>query len=134
MRIIKALGLTLYVSICATLLCLMLSPRAKADEWNKKTIVTFQVPVEIPGETLPSGTYVFQLLNSPSDRHIVQIWNADETHLIATILANPEYRLEPAQETILHFDERPGDSPMALESWFYPGDTIGQQFVYPDWE
>jgi hypothetical protein len=132
MRIINGLGLTLCVSICAVLLCLMLSPRAKADEWNKKTIVTFQVPVEIPGETLPSGTYVFQLLNSPSDRHIVQIWNADETRLIATILANPEFRFEPAQETILNFDERPGDSPMALASWFYPGDTIGQQFVYPD--
>jgi hypothetical protein len=134
MRTIKTLGLSFCVSISAMLLCAMLSPRAKADEWNKKSIVTFHAPVEIPGKALPAGTYVFKLLNSPSDRHIVQIWNEDETHLIATVMANPEYRFEPAQETILNFDERPGDSPMALASWFYPGDTIGQQFVYPDWD
>jgi hypothetical protein len=40
----------------------------KADEWNKKTIVTFDQDVEIPGWVLPAGTYVFKLLNSGSSR------------------------------------------------------------------
>ena len=53
----------------------------RADEWNKKTVVTFTEPVQIPGAVLPAGTYVFKLMDSASDRNIVQIFNADETHL-----------------------------------------------------
>jgi hypothetical protein len=61
----------------------------------------------------------------------VQIWNRDETQILATILAIPNYRLDPPDGTIFEFDERPGDTPMALHSWFYPGDNTGQEFVYP---
>jgi len=66
-----------------------------------------------------------------SYRHIVQIWNEDGTQLITTILAIPNYRLEPTEETVIKFHERPGDSPDALRAWFYPGDNFGQEFVYP---
>ena len=59
-----------------------LAPPARADQWNKKTIVTFNQPMEVPGNmTLPAGKYVFKLLDSNAFRHIVQIWNEDETHL-----------------------------------------------------
>ncbi|HYL62830.1 MAG TPA: hypothetical protein VE077_09425 [Candidatus Methylomirabilis sp.] len=67
---------TLLLSACGLLLGAMLSPSARADEWNKKTVVTFNEPVEVPGHALPAGTYVFTLADS-TDRHIVQIWNAD---------------------------------------------------------
>jgi hypothetical protein len=104
---------------------------ARADEWNNKTIVTFSQPVELPGVVLPSGTYVFKLLNSLSNRHIVQVFNADETKILTTILAIPNYRLTPSGETVLRFDERPKEQPEALRAWFYPGDNFGQEFVYP---
>jgi len=87
--------------------------------------------VEVPGRVLPAGTYTFQLLDSPSDRHIVQIFNADGSQIIATILAINNYRLEPTGDTVMKFNERPGDSPEALRAWFYPGDNFGQEFVYP---
>jgi LPXTG-motif cell wall-anchored protein len=87
--------------------------------------------VEVPGKILPAGTYTFQLLDSPSDRHIVQIFNADGSHIIATILAINDYRLQPTGDTVMKFSERPGDSPEALRAWFYPGDNFGQEFVYP---
>jgi len=87
--------------------------------------------VEVPGKILPAGTYTFQLLDSPSDRHIVQIFNADGSQIIATILAINNYRLEPTGDTVMKFNERPGDSPEALRAWFYPGDNFGQEFVYP---
>jgi LPXTG-motif cell wall-anchored protein len=106
-------------------------PSARADEWNKKTVVTFSQAVEVPGKILPAGTYTFQLLDSPSDRHIVQIFNADGSHIIATILAINNYRLQPTGDTVMKFSERPGDSPEALRAWFYPGDNFGQEFVYP---
>jgi LPXTG-motif cell wall-anchored protein len=87
--------------------------------------------VEVPGKILPAGTYTFQLLDSLSDRHIVQIFNADGSQIITTILAINNYRLEPTGETVMKFSERPGDSPEALRAWFYPGDNFGQEFVYP---
>jgi hypothetical protein len=104
---------------------------ARADTWDKKTVVTFNQAVEVPGKVLPAGTYTFQLLDSPSDRHIVQIFTADGSHIIATILAINNYRLEPTGDTVMKFSERPGDSPDALRAWFYPGDNFGQEFVYP---
>lgn len=109
----------------------LMAVRATADEWDKKTTVTFSAPVEVPGKVLPAGTYVIKLLNSPSDRHIVQIYDADEKKLYATILAVPDYRLKPADKPVLRFEERPAGQPEALEAFFYPGDNFGQQFVYP---
>src|ERR1051325_6190829 len=106
-------------------------PSARADEWNKKTIVTFSQAVEVPGKVLPAATYMFRLLDSPSDRHIVQIFNEDGSQIIATILAINNYRLQPTGETVMKFSERAGDSPEALRAWFYPGDNFGQEFVYP---
>jgi len=104
---------------------------AHADDWNKKTVVTFDQAVEVPGTTLPAGTYTFQLMDSASDRHIVEVFNADGSHLITTILAINDYRLVPTGKTVMKFSERPADSPDALRAWFYPGDNFGQEFVYP---
>jgi thiol:disulfide interchange protein len=115
----------------ATLLSAPVLPSAHADTSNKKTIITFSQDVEIPGKILPAGTYTFRLLDSPADRHIVQIYDADGTHLITTVLAINDYRLKPTGETVIKFNERPGDSPEALRAWFYPGDNFGQEFVYP---
>jgi hypothetical protein len=112
------------------LLCAAFTPRTKADIWNHKTIVTFGDSVEIPGQILPAGTYVFKLMDSQSDRHIVQIWTGDEQELIATVHSIPNQRMRPAGDTMFTFDERPSDSPQALRTWFYPGATIGEEFVY----
>jgi hypothetical protein len=106
-------------------------PLAHADEWDKTTKITFSEPVQVPGRVLPAGTYIFKLFDSQSNRHIVQIFNEDHSQLITTIMAIPNQRLEPAGKTILKYDERPADQPMALAAWFYPGDNMGQEFVYP---
>ena len=106
-------------------------PAAKADQWDKLTVMTFSEPVEIPGQTLPAGTYVFRLLDSQSERCVVQIFTQDQRHLITTIIAVPDYRLEPIRNTDVNLEEREAGSPEALHSWFYAGDNWGLQFVYP---
>lgn len=107
-----------------------LAPVAKADEWDKQTVLTFNEPVEVPGTVLPAGTYVFRLADSPSDRNVVQVFTQDQRQLLATILAIPAYRDEPTGNTVVTFDERPSGSPEALHKWFYPGDNYGVEFVY----
>ena len=94
---------------CLSLVALAVLPSAKADDWNKKTTVTFNAPVEVPGvgaQILPAGTYVFKLLDSPSDRHIVQIFNQAEDHVYTTILAIPDYRMRATGKTVMTFKER----------------------------
>lgn len=123
--------------ILATIFCLSLaamafSPSVKADQWNKETVVTFSQPVELPGGVvLPAGTYVFKLMDSASNRHIVQVLNSDKTRTYATILAIPNYRLRATDKTVMTFGERAGDSPEAIRAWFYPGANWGEEFVYP---
>lgn len=127
MKIVKALICLLAVTLFAAILL----PSARADRYNKKTIVTFSEAVEVPGKILPAGTYTFQLLESPADRHIVEIFNADGSQIIVTTLAINDYRLRPTGQTVMKFNERVGDAPEALRAWFYPGDNFGQDFVYP---
>jgi hypothetical protein len=122
---------------CMALIGAVLAPTIKADDWNRKTVITFSGPVEIPGVhlagwgVLPAGTYVFKILDSQSDRHIVQIFNKDETTIYATILAIPNYRLKATDKTVMTFRERPAGEPEALRAWFYPGRNWGEEFVYP---
>lgn len=107
-----------------------LAPTAQADQWNKRTILMVNEPVQVPTRILSPGKYVMKLLDSQSDRHIVQIFNADETHLLATILALPNYRLQPTGHSRFVFWETPPGQPKALRAWFYPGDNFGQEFTY----
>lgn len=134
--------MTFLKSATASVFCLALmgaafSPAANASEWNRKTKITFSGPVEIPGVhlkgwgVLPAGTYVFKIVDSLSDRHIVQIFNAEETQVYATILAIPNYRLRATDKTVITFRERPAGQPEALRAWFYPGRNWGEEFVYP---
>jgi hypothetical protein len=129
MKLIKGLGTVL----CLAVLCVVIAPKAKADNFNHKTSVTFSQPVEIPGvgqHLLPAGTYVFKLANSYGDRHIVQVFNEDESQVLTTILAVPNYRLKANGKTVITFHETPAGQPEAIKAWFYPGSLWGEHFVY----
>jgi hypothetical protein len=120
-------------AVSVAMLCVLAVPRAAGGDWNKMTVVTFSGPVEVPGagaQVLPAGTYVFRIMDAPSDRHIVQIFNQEETHVFTTILAIPNYRLRVTDKTVITFRERPAGQPEALKAWFYPGRQWGEQFVY----
>jgi hypothetical protein len=108
-----------------------LIPTARASLSDKKTVVTFSGPVEIPGKALPAGTYVFKLLDSQGNRNIVQVFDKDEQRLLATILAVPDYRDTPPEKPTVNFEERPSDTPPAVKALYFPGDTFGLEFVYP---
>lgn len=119
---------------CASLVALAFAFNVEAQTWNKRTIVKFSQTIEVPGvgqQYLPAGTYVFKLVDSISDRDIVQISNENEDHVFATILTIANYRLKPTDETVMTFRERAAGKPQAIRAWFYPGATWGQEFVYP---
>ena len=105
--------------------------RAQADQWDKRTILTVDQPIQVRDTYLPAGRYVLKLLNSSSDRHIVQIFNGDQSHIIDTVMVINNYRLEPTGKSQFTFWETPPGKAKALRAWFYPGDNYGQEFPYP---
>jgi hypothetical protein len=106
-------------------------PKAHADGWDKMTIVTVHEPIIAGNKVLDPGTYVWKLMDSPADRHVVQIYDKNQQHLEETILAIPDYRLQPTGKTQFAFYETPAGVPKAVKAWFYPGDNYGQEFAYP---
>jgi hypothetical protein len=133
MKIFKAVT----ILCCVALMGAALATSARADDYNRKTVITFGGPVEIPAvhlkgwRVLPAGTYVFKIVDSQSDRDIVQIFSEDEKTVYATVLAIPNFRLKVTSKTVVTFRERPAGEPQALRAWFYPGRNWGEEFVYP---
>jgi len=104
---------------------------ARADEFDKKTNITVNETILIPGRTLPPGKYVMKLANVTANRHVVQIFNEKQDELLATILAFNNFQLQQKDKTVLTYWETPAGSPPALRAWFWPGDQYGQEFAYP---
>lgn len=120
----------------ATACCMavfVLTTCAAAQDFNtsERTFLTFSSAVELPGVTLQPGTYLFRLADSQSNRHIIQVLSQDEKQIHATILAVPAERLEVTGENVVTFRETAAGSTPAMRYWYYPGDRIGHEFVYP---
>jgi Protein of unknown function (DUF2911) len=104
---------------------------AHASEANESTKITFSAPIQIPGMVLPAGTYLFQQAEADSDLNVIQIFNADRSVLYATLQTASTERMEPTGGTTITLAEQGSGNPDVLVKWFYPGNTIGHEFVYP---
>ncbi len=121
---------TLWSAACVTIL-LSGGVATAQSNFNRTTYLTFSTPVELPGVTLPAGTYTFRLSDSTSDRHVVQVLDRNGAKLHTTILAMPAKRLHVDENTVVTFHELPAEATPAVRYWYYPGDDIGQEFAYP---
>jgi hypothetical protein len=123
------------IIVAAVLLALSLAPIVNADNWDKKTVVTFDQDVEIPGQVLPAGTYIFKLLRSNADRSIVQVWTDHEQQLVATLItvgdSYPNHSGDPY--FVLDLSGTDEGYPPAVVSWFFPGSDEGRDFIYKGW-
>jgi len=106
-------------------------PGQQFNEWNKKSTLSTDCPVELPGIVLEPGVYIVKLLDTKEKRSLVQIWNSDETQVIATVVAIPDHRSQPEQYNTFTYHDIKADGPKPLQAWYYPGDQEGLEFVYP---
>jgi len=95
-----------------------------------RTFLTFSGAVEMPGVTLPAGTYVFKLADTPS-RNVVEVWDREEKKMIGHWLFVQATRPDVSQETVVMFKETAAGQTPAVHFWYYPGEKIGKEFVYP---
>jgi hypothetical protein len=104
---------------------------AHADESDQATTITFSQPIQIPGQVLLAGTYLFKLADPNSNQNIVQVFNTDRTVLYATLQTIATERQEPTGHTVVALAEQGAGQPDALLKWFYPGRETGNEFLYP---
>ena len=122
---------------CMTAALVTISVNAGAQgPANQDTYFTFSQAVELPKTTLPAGTYFFQLMDSPSNRHIVKVMSQDRKQLHATLMAIPYYSTDrPSDEPQVRFLETPAANGVAasnaIKIWFYPGTSTGHEFIWP---
>jgi len=126
--------------LAAAMGMVVITPGAKADDWDHKTIVTTSAPLNVAGTVLEPGKYVFQLLNTAPYEHVVQIMNFRENHVYRTVIAHPvgymeqgvPARLQGAEAGKAHFTfwETTAGEPRALRDWYYQGSFQGEEFPY----
>jgi hypothetical protein len=117
----------LTLAVLASVFLVAVTPKAQAQLLNERIRVTFSAPVEIPGVVLPAGTYVFMALEPG---HITRVLSADEKTVYGTFLTIPEERLEPVEKPTIILGENPIGTPEKVDAWFYPGDSVGSEFMY----
>jgi len=103
---------------------------AHADESDLNTIITFSEPIQIPGQVLAAGTYVFRLADPGSTQNVVQVFNSDRTVLYATLQTIATERRQPTGATVVTLAKQGPGKPDALLKWFYPGRETGNEFLY----
>jgi len=118
------------IAMPLVLLLLAAAPTVFSDDYDKKTDVTIDKPIQVPGATLQPGTYMFILMNSSSNRHIVEIKSEDGKKLYATTFTTAAQRITPTGKVVLSFYEMPAGTPDAVRQWFWPGDKEGEEFLY----
>jgi hypothetical protein len=101
---------------------------AQGELPDQRTFFTFSAPVTLPGTTLQAGKYEFKLMNS-NDRHIVQVFDADGK-IVTTLFAIPSIRMDPPDKPEIRFMETPAEMPPAVQTWWYPGNRTGHEFLY----
>jgi hypothetical protein len=118
-------------AFCFILIASVMAPVSNAQNGDRKTIVTFTEPIEIPGNViLPAGTYFFKLLNQDSGRWVVQIFDEHQTKTFATLITIEDFRYHPTNQPVMNFTEREAGAPPAIKEWFFPGEKQGRAFVY----
>ena len=123
------------VTLIATALVIALvavfaGPTAAQTDTRDRTFLTFSGPVEMPGVTLPGGTYVFKLADTPS-RNVVEVWDRNEKKMIGHWLFVQATRPDVSQDTVAMFKETAAGQTPAVHYWYYPGEKIGKEFIYP---
>ena len=108
---------------------LFLEVAAHADEMDQSIKITFSQPIQIPGQILSAGTYLFKLAD-PNDLDVVYVFNAEGTRLYASLDTITAERRQPTGDTVVVLAEQPDGRPETLVKWFYPGNTSGHELVY----
>ena len=124
--------LRMTVSVCLfAVLAVFTGTSASGQTLDNRTYFTFDQPVALPGVTLPAGKYLFRIVDTTSSRRIVQVLDAEGKKPYAMLMSIPAQRSDVPESPEVRFMETAVNTPTALKTWWYPGKSIGYEFIYP---
>ncbi len=128
----KRMKMKLLTTAAALMVMTLLTGSASAQQTNvsERSFLTFSSSFELPGLTLQPGTYVFKLADTPS-RNVVQVWTQDEREMLGHWTFVQSERTRTSEETVVMFKEMPAGTTPAVQYWYFPGERIGKEFIYP---
>jgi len=103
---------------------------------DKRTFLTFSAPVQVPGATLPAGTYVFRIVN-PGAQTVWEVLDATERHVLAqfffvrTADRTIQEQNRAHGKPVVRFHETPHGVAPPMKVLYYPTDPAGHMFLYP---
>jgi hypothetical protein len=104
---------------------------AHAQTSDYRTYFTFSGPVTLPGVTLPAGRYLFRLADPNSSRKVISVLSADGKKPLAMLHTIPNQLPKAPDDPEIRFMETAANIPPAIKTWWYPGKSIGYEFIYP---
>ena len=123
--------LKIFVSACVFAVLAFTSTMTHAQTVDNRTYFTFSAPITLPGVTLPAGKYLFRNPDTFSGRRVVQVLSEDGKQAYAQLLTIPVQRFDAPTQPEIRFMETAEGTPAAIKAWWYPGNTIGWEFIYP---
>jgi hypothetical protein len=124
--------LRIFVGSALVAAAVAFAPSARAQgPSDQTTYVTFNSPVELPGVALPAGTYIFRLPDPGGAHDVVQVLSADRSKVFAMVQGVERTRAEADSKVVATFDEGEASAPPAIRTFFFPYNSVGLEFMYP---
>lgn len=95
----------------------------------RTTHVTFSGPVSLPGVTLGTGTYIFELTDPLSSLDVVTVLDRARSRVYYTGFTQQIARPSGAVKLVSLGEASAGSAPKVV-AWFPEGDGLGHKFIY----
>jgi len=125
------MAIRMIASLALAVLTLGIGGAAQAQPADYKTYFTFSGPVTLPGVTLPAGKYIFRLADAQTGRKVVSIQSEDGKRQLAMLHTIPNQAAKAPNDPEIRFMETSSNVPPPVKTWWYPGKSIGYEFIYP---
>ena len=93
---------------------------------SSERVLSFNLPVEIPGARLPAGVYIFRLLGP----QLLQVQSITRSKVYATFFTIPSSPVGDTNRESIKFEVTGEDATPRIVAWYVPGAT-GHEFLYP---
>jgi hypothetical protein len=109
----------------------MTIPAGAKGDATHTTYLTFSGPVALPGVSLGTGTYIFEIPEATADHSLVRVSSKDRRIVYLTAFTHLVQR--PAglkRDRAVSFAEGAPGRPQPIAVW-WPEGSAGREFIYP---
>ena len=120
----------LHVVSGVLILGLLATASTGAINHRRTTYFTLSGAVQLPGVSLPAGTYIFE---TPSENtlNLGRVTSRDRSRVYLTAFTRIVERPAASRlDAAVTFGETAANTPPRIDAWFPQGERAGRQFIY----